>query len=134
MIEVLLVDDHSHIRRIVSNLLQLAPEIKVVDEAVNGAEAVKLAQELSPDVIVMDISMPDMDGFQAMEQIQALNLPTEVVILSMYGNDSFVRRALQQGARGYVLKRTAVKELVQAITSAWQGQTFVSPALLDDLP
>jgi DNA-binding NarL/FixJ family response regulator len=134
MIQVLIVDDHSHIRRIISNLLQLAPNIEVVDEAVNGAEAVKLAQELSPDVIVMDISMPDMDGFQALEQIQALNIPTEVVILSMYGNGSFVRRALQEGAKGYVLKRTAVKELAQAIVSAWQGQTFVSSALLDNLP
>jgi DNA-binding NarL/FixJ family response regulator len=133
MIHVLIVDDHYHIRRNVRQLLQQAPDIEVIDEAQNGAEAVKLAQALTPDVIVMDISMPDIDGFQAIEQIQALNISTQIVILSMYGNLTFVRRALQQGVKGYVLKRTAVKELVQAIISAWQGKTFLSAPLANSL-
>jgi DNA-binding NarL/FixJ family response regulator len=129
MIHVLLVDDHYYIRRIIRRLLQRSPDIEVVDEAQSGTEAVKLAQALSPDVIVMDISMHDMNGFQAIQQIQALNIPTQIVILSIHNNLIYVRRALQQGARGYVLKRTAVKELTQAILSVWRGQTFVSPSL-----
>jgi two-component system, NarL family, response regulator LiaR len=133
MIHVLIVDDHHHMRRNVRRLLQQEPGIQVVDEASNGREGVELAQALNPDVIVMDIAMPDMDGFQAIEQIQKLGIPAKIVILSMYANLTFVRRALQQGVKGYVLKRTAVKELAQAIKTAWQGRTYLSPALADTL-
>lgn len=129
MIQVLIVDDHSHIRRIITTLLQRNPDIEVVDEAVSGSEAIKLAQKLHPDVVVMDISMPDMDGFQAIEQIQALDLPLQFVILSTYSNLAFVRQALQQGVLGYVLKRTAVQELATAIIAAAQGQSFLSPLI-----
>lgn len=134
MIHVLIVDDHSHIRRIISNLLHLSPDIEVIAEAENGIEAVKLAQVLNPDVVVMDISMPEMDGFQAIKQFQALNLSLQVVILSTYSNSTFVQRALQLGVQGYVLKRTVVKELPTAIRSASQGQTFLSPLISESIP
>lgn len=133
MIHVLIVDDHYQVRRSVRLLLQQVPDIQVVDEAPNGREGIKLAQALAPDVIVMDISMPDMDGFQTIKQLQALDIPTKIVILSMYGNLTFVKKALQQGVRGYVLKRSAVKELVQAIKSVWQGRTYLSPVIANSL-
>ena len=133
MIHVLIVDDHHHMRRNVRRLLQQEPDIQVVDEASNGREGVRLAQTHNPDVIVMDIAMPDMDGFQAIEQIQKLGIPAKIVILSMYANLTFVQRALQQGVKGYVLKRTAVKELAHAIKSVWQDRIYLSPALADTL-
>jgi DNA-binding NarL/FixJ family response regulator len=133
MIHVLIVDDHHQMRRNVRRLLQQEPDIQVVDEASNGREGIELAQTLNPDVIVMDIAMPDMDGFQTIKQLQKLGIPAKIVILSMYANLIFVRRALQQGVKGYVLKRTAVKELAQAIQAAWQDRTYLSPALADTL-
>jgi DNA-binding NarL/FixJ family response regulator len=133
MIHVLIVDDHHHMRRNVRRLLQQEADIQVVDEASNGREGVDLAQVHNPDVIVMDITMPDMDGFQAIEQIQKLGIPAKIIILSMYANLTFVRRALQQGVKGYVLKRTAVKELAQAIKTAWQDNIYLSPALANTL-
>ena len=132
-IRVLVADDHTLVRRGIRALLEHADGIEVVGEAENGQEALTLVKRLQPDVIVMDISMPELDGIKATEQIQALGISTHVVILSMYANVDLVKQALQNGASGYVLKRSATEELLQAVQTAQAGKIYLS-ALLDSIP
>jgi DNA-binding NarL/FixJ family response regulator len=129
MIHVLIAEDHRLVRRAIRALLESADGIQVIGEAENGQEAVTLAESLKPDVVVMDISMPKMDGIQATERIHAWGQPTHVVILSMYGNTNLIKQALQKGASGYLLKRSASEELVKAIHAACKGQVYVSPSI-----
>lgn len=129
MIRVIVADDHDLVRQGVRALLENAPDIEVVGEAENGREAVELAQRLDPDVIVMDISMPEMDGIRATEQIVRLDLSARIVILSMYANIDLVEQAVRKGAFGYLLKRSTTAELVNAVEAANQGELFLSSAL-----
>ncbi len=131
MIQVLIADDHQHIRRGLRRLLQQAEDMQVVGEASDGEEAVELSQKLRPHVVVMDISMPKLDGIQALKRIQKRKIPTRVVILSMHAGVDFVRMAMQQGAYGYVLKRMAAQELTAAIRAAWRGDTYFNPQISD---
>ena len=124
MIQVVIADDHLHVRRGVRRLLQQTQDMEVVGEASDGEEAVALAQQLRPDIMVMDITMPKLDGIQALARIQEEKIPTRVVILSMHGGADFVRMAQRQGARGYVLKRQASQELKPAIRAVWRGDTY----------
>jgi DNA-binding NarL/FixJ family response regulator len=133
MIRVLVADDHYLVRQGIRALLEIAEGIEVVGEAENGQEAIALVKSLKPDVVVMDISMPELDGIQATEQIAALDVPTHIVILSMYASTNLVRQALQKGADGYVLKRSASEELLQAVRVVEQGETYLSTALNDSL-
>jgi DNA-binding NarL/FixJ family response regulator len=103
-ITVLLVDDHHLVRSGFRKLLEDDAALSVVGEAGNGAEAIKLAEELKPDVVVMDMAMPELDGVQAILEIRRRQPKVEVLVLSMYGEDSYVRNAFQAGARGYLLK------------------------------
>jgi DNA-binding NarL/FixJ family response regulator len=128
MIQVLIADDHQHVRRGLRRLLQQSKDIEVVGEASDGEEAVDLAQRLRPHVIVMDISMPKLDGIQAMIQIQEREIPTRIVILSMHAGVDFMRLAKREGACGYVLKQTVSQELKPAIRAAWRGDTYFTPA------
>src|SRR5688500_12864670 len=114
MIHVLIAEDHSLVRRSIRALLDSAEGIQVVGEAENGEQAVALTEELRQDVVVMDISMPQMDGIQATERIHASKSQAHVIILSMYGNTNLIKQALQKGASGYLLKRSATEELVKA--------------------
>ena len=132
-IRVLVADDHTLVRRGIRALLEHADGIEVVGEAENGQEALALVKRLQPDVVVMDISMPELDGIKATEQIHALGISTHVVILSMYANVDLVKQALQNGASGYVLKRSATEELLQAVRTAQAGKIYLS-ALLDPIP
>jgi DNA-binding NarL/FixJ family response regulator len=127
MIEVLIADDHQHVRQGLKRLLQHTNDILVIGEASDGEEAVELAQKLRPDVIVMDITMPKLDGLQALARIQKRQIPTRVVMLSMHADHDFVRTAMRQGAHGYVLKRDAVQDLTKAIYAAWRGDTYFTP-------
>ncbi|MDT8304445.1 MAG: response regulator transcription factor [Anaerolineae bacterium] len=135
MIRVVVADDHYLVRQGVRALLDNAEGIEVIGEAENGEEALQLVEQLKPDVVVMDISMPEMDGIRATEKIHALKNPhTRVVILSMYANVDLVQQALKKGATGYLLKRSTTTELVQAVVAANQGKRFLSAALSSDLP
>jgi two-component system, NarL family, response regulator NreC len=135
MIKVVVADDHYLVRQGVRALLDNAEEIEVVGEAENGEEALRLVEELNPDVVVMDISMPEMDGIKATEKIHAMpDRHTRVVILSMYANVDLVEQALKKGATGYLLKRSTTTELVQAVVAANQGKRFLSSALGNDIP
>lgn len=129
MIKVLVADDHNLVRKGIVELLNLAEDIQVIGEAADGKEAVELAEKIQPDVLVMDISMPRMNGLQATERVAALHLKTRVVILSMYADDALVRLALKYGAVGYLLKRSVTEELHLAVRAANRNEIFVCPAV-----
>ncbi len=129
MIRVIVADDHHLVRQGIRALLEQSDDIQVVGEAEDGQEAVELARELQPEVIVMDISMPRLDGVQATERILADNTQTEVVILSMHADQSLAEQLLRAGAKGYLLKESIAEELHLAVRFAFQGKTYLSPAM-----
>ncbi|MGC4054687.1 MAG: response regulator transcription factor [Paludibaculum sp.] len=135
-IRVLLADDHKLMRSGLRLLVEQQPEFRVVGEAGDGRQAVALALELKPDVAVLDIGMPELNGIEAAHQITEQLPETAVVMLSMHSDESYVLRALKAGARGYLLKDSAEADLVQAILAVREGKSFFSPAvsqvLLDD--
>ena len=126
MINVLLVDDNGPIRKNVRSLIRKADDIQVLASATNGVEAVEKARLLRPDVAVMDISMPLMDGLEATAHIRECCRLTRVVILSGFDTPHYVERGLEVGAKGYVLKDVAAEDLVEAIRSVYQGNYFFS--------
>ncbi|MDT8306911.1 MAG: response regulator transcription factor [Anaerolineae bacterium] len=130
MIKVVVVDDHDVVRGAVSALLDANDEMEVIGEATNGKEAIAVVEELMPDVVVMDISMPGMDGITATEKITASNgRHTRVVMLSMYASSDLVEQALKNGATGYLLKRSTPAELVKGVVAASQGKRFLSAGI-----
>ncbi len=129
VIRVLIADDHALVRESVKAILANEGDIEIVATAGDGQEAVELFKSHHPDVVVMDISMPKMDGIHATELISKHEEPAGIVILSMHVNGALVQQALRMGARGYVLKRQATDELPKAIRAAYKGQTFLSSAI-----
>lgn len=129
MIRVVLADDHNLIRQGIRALLEEAKGIQVVGEADNGHDAVKLVEQLNPDVLLIDITMPRLNGLEAAERIRLRHLATRVLILSMSSDETLVRQALRNGARGYLVKQAAVDELLVALHAVNQGETYLSPAV-----
>ncbi|MBX3063690.1 MAG: response regulator transcription factor [Anaerolineae bacterium] len=127
-ISVLIVDDHAIVRQGLRLLLDAQPQIEVVGEAADGAMGVQMARALKPDVILMDLLMPGMDGIEAIRQLVPLNLPSRVLVLSSSLEDQLVKQALQAGAQGYILKASRSSELVQAIERVSQGLSMLDPA------
>ena len=128
-IRVLLADDNALVRQGIRAMLDSAKEIEVVGEAKDGQEAIDLADGLEPDVVIMDISMPRLDGLRATEFIRRTKKAIQVLILSMHDNPTFVRQALRRGAGGYVLKRALAEELLPAIHRVRRGKLFLSQEL-----
>jgi DNA-binding NarL/FixJ family response regulator len=129
LIRVVLADDHHLVRKGIRALLEKAGDIEVVGEASNGCRAIELVEQLQPDVLVMDIAMPRMDGIQAMEQVATMNVATHVVVLSMYSDKALVRQSLRSGASGYLLKGSVVEELLLAVRAANKGDLYLSPTI-----
>ena len=136
MIRVIIADDHHLVRQGIHSLLEKAHDIEVVAEAEDGQQAIELVEKQVPDVLVMDISMPRLNGMQAAERVRSLHLPTQIVMLSMHSDDLMVKQALRHGARGYLLKSSVTEELLLAIRAASKGETYLSPSIsksiLDD--
>jgi len=117
------------VRQGIRALLDRASDIQIVGEAADGQEAIERVQRLAPDVLVMDIAMPRLNGLQAIQQIQTLDVATQVIVLSMHSDETLVRQALRSGARGYLLKSAVAEELVLAIRAASRRETYLSPAI-----
>lgn len=128
-ITVLLCDDHRILREGIKSLLEKAPDIHVVAEASDGSEAVAKVQQIVPDIVLMDITMPGMNGLEATRQIKALNPSVKVLILTMHESNQYIAQFLRSGASGYVLKDTAASELVGAIRAVNNGDAFLYPSI-----
>ncbi|MGH2536443.1 MAG: response regulator [Candidatus Promineifilaceae bacterium] len=133
MIRVIVADDHNIVRQGILKLLEDLPGIEVVGQAATGQQAIELVEALEPEVLVLDIGMPRMDGSQAAERILALSLPTQIVILSMHADALLATRLLRLGVKGYLLKQSLAEELPLAIQAAWQGKMYISPPIADSV-
>lgn len=129
MIRVAIAEDHHLVREGIRALLERAPDLEIVGEAVDGQDAVEMVQRLSPDVLVMDIAMPRLNGIQAVEQLQRAGSRTRIVIVSMHSDEILVREALQSGVNGYLPKGSVSSELLFAIRAASRGAVYLSPAI-----
>jgi len=127
-IRIVVADDHAVLRAGLRALLNAEPDMEVVGEAANGREAVERAEQLRPDVIVMDLSMPLMGGLDATKQIKEKGLPTRVLVLTVHAEQQYLLPVLQAGGAGYVLKQAADTELIQAIRTVHRGEAFLYPA------
>ncbi len=132
-IKIILADDHQIVRQGLRMLLTREPDMMVVGESNNGRDAVSLSQELAPDVIIMDISMPELNGLDATRQIVAINSRVKIIGLSMHSDSLFVLNMLRAGACGYLLKECGPEELVQAIRTVMREKSYISPGVSDIL-
>jgi len=130
-IKIILADDHQIVRQGLRSLLAGEPDMEVVGEADNGHETVKLVEQLDPDVVIMDISMPDLNGIEATRRLLAECTGVKVIALSMHSDSLFVLNMLRSGASGYLLKDCALEELVEAIRTVMRSQTYISPGVSD---
>jgi DNA-binding NarL/FixJ family response regulator len=128
-IRILIVDDHPVVRDGLKGMLDGLPEFEVVGEAADGSQAVELARQLSPQVVLMDLRMPVMDGVEAITRICASHLKTCVLVLTTYDTDADILRAIEAGATGYILKDAPREELYRAIRSTAAGQSYLSPSV-----
>jgi len=130
-IHVFLADDHAVVRDGLRFLLEAQGDIKVIGDAANGRDAVRQVQQLRPEVVLMDIAMPELNGIEATRQIREACPTTQVVILSMHATSEHIFRALQAGARGYLLKESAGQEVVDAVRAVYAGRRYLSQRIAE---
>jgi DNA-binding NarL/FixJ family response regulator len=131
VIRVLIADDHPVVRDGLRSIMETAPDITLIGEASDGVEAVRLASELSPDVVLMDLRMPGLGGIEAIEQIKARDSRVEIVILTTYDDDEFIVCGLRAGARGYLLKDTGRDALFKAVRAVHGGELALPQSVAD---
>lgn len=130
-IRVLIVDDHSLLRQGFSQLLGLESDIDVIGTAQNGEEAILMCLDLKPDVVLMDINMPKVNGIQALRRIKDIGITTKVIMLTIHDDREYLFETMNLGAEGYMLKDTDSESLVEAIRSVHSGSVYIHPALMD---
>ncbi|MFC1904919.1 response regulator [Chloroflexota bacterium] len=128
-IRILIADDHPVVREGLSAMLSREQDIQVVGEAENGTEAIKKAGELQPDIILMDLRMPEIDGVEAMRQIKVKNPDMKFIVLTTYDNDEYIFKGIEVGARAYLLKDAPREELFKAIRAIYIGESLIQPAV-----
>ena len=128
-IKILLADDHTIVRQGLKLILAAHADLEVIGEAANGREAVELAQKLKPDMVLMDVAMPELNGIEATRRMVAANSRLKVLVLSMHKEAVYVREILRAGARGYILKDAIDTELLNAVRSVAKGDGYISPAV-----
>ena len=133
MIHVLVVDDHAVVRAGICRLLDAERDIEVIGQTGLGREAVRLCQELQPNVVVLDYNLPDIDGLEATQQIVELGVKTRVLILTMYGNEEYATRLIRAGAHGFVVKVAPAAELVQAVRKVAANGMYVTPDIMEKM-
>src|ERR1700687_3858348 len=131
MIRVLLADDHAMVRKGFRLILEAQPDIEIAGEAGNGREAVALAEKLPPNVVVMDVAMPELNGIEATRRLAASSPHTRVLALSMHKDSVYVREILRAGARGYLLKDSVDADLLAAVRAVAKGEGYLSPGVSD---
>src|SRR6202521_4506305 len=131
MIKILLADDHAMVRKGFRLILAEQPDMEIVAEAGNGREAVELAEKLQPDVVVMDVAMPELNGIEATRRLAASTPRTRVLALSMHKDSVYVREILRSGARGYLLKDSVDADLLAAVRAVAKGEGYLSPGVSD---
>jgi len=132
-IRVLIVDDHRHIHEVITRVLEKVPDITIVGQAANGVEAVKLCEEIQPDLVLMDVVMPRMDGMQATEILRTKYPETKILVLSSFQDHQSVHQLLRSGAVGYITKDALASDLVNIIRTAMQGKVVFSTNILEKL-
>lgn len=128
-VKILIADDHEIVRQGIRRVLEVKPEWEICGEASNGQEAVRMAQELSPDIIIMDVTMPVMSGFEAADEISRLPIGSRVLFFTMHDSGSMAGSVRKSGAHGYVVKSRAAQDLVRALERLLKGGTFFDPGM-----
>jgi two-component system response regulator NreC len=133
MINIVLADDHRILRQSVRALLESEPDFRVLAEAEDGSEAVRMVERLHPDVLLLDMIMPRMNGIEVTRVVTKRFPKTSIVILTIHANEAYVSEALQAGAQGYVIKDSSLEELVRAIREASAGRRYLGPPLSEEM-
>ncbi len=129
MITIVLVDDHKIVRQGIKGLLEDEPDFRVIGEAANGTEGIELVENLKPDILISDLMMEGLNGIDVTREVRKRSPETKTIILSMYNDSGYVRRALKEGAKGWVLKGSGIAELVTAIRRVALGERYLSPSI-----
>ena len=129
-VKILLADDHPIVRQGMKSLVEAQKDLIVVGEASDGLQAVELVEKLKPDILILDLMMPSLNGMEVLKRIQGSTPRTRVIVLSMHSADGYVIKAVRSGASGYIVKETGPSELIQAISSVLAGEIYLSPILI----
>lgn len=133
VVNILLIDDHKIFREGVKRVVEMVDNFRVIGEGANGEEAIELVEKLKPDVVLLDINMPDMNGVEATEEILRVSPQSKLIILSIHDEEAYVYKALQQGASGYLLKEMDVDSLIEALKVVSEGGAYVHPKVTGKL-